>query len=30
MRNYKNETKWAKEKYERIEIKINKNLRGRI
>ena len=30
MRNYKNETELAKEKYERIEIKINKNLRGRI
>lgn len=26
MRNYKNETKWAKGKYERIEIKINKKL----
>ena len=24
MRNYKNEAKWAKEKYERIEIKIDK------
>ena len=30
MRNYKNETKWAKGKYERMEIKIDKNLRGRI
>ena len=26
MRNYKNEAKWAKEKYERIEIKIDKEI----
>ena len=26
MRNYKNEAKWAKEKYGRIEVKINKEL----
>lgn len=25
-RNYKNEAKWAKEKYERIEVKIDKDL----
>ena len=25
-RNYKNEAKWAKEKYERIEIKIDKEI----
>ena len=25
-RNYKNEAKWAKEKYERIEIKIDKEV----
>lgn len=26
MRNYKNEAKWAKEKYERIEAKIDKDI----
>lgn len=26
MRNYKKEAKWAKEKYGRIEVKINKEL----
>lgn len=30
MRNYKNEAKWAKEKYERIDAKIDKEIGNKL